>query len=237
MTRNILIIGSAPSAMKARYWESHPFSEIVTINNAWQIRPDWTYNIFPSDFPIKKRPRAGENKRLITASNYVPAQNKFGGFVYGGGTMAFTAAYWALANLFPDNLFFLGCDMIYEGKNTHFYGQGTPDPLRDDITLRSLEAKSARFECFAYLNRCATFNLSEEKKSRLVYRRIKKADLLEKKISTPRPFNKTAFELAREREKLLGYFVEDGKYWKKLNLFDVTEIDALDKFWISCYPT
>ena len=209
MTRNILILGSAPSAIKARSWNNHPFTEIVAINNAWQIRSDWTYNIFPSDFPIEKRTSPGKNKKLITANTYVSAQNKFGGFVYAGGTMAFTAAYWALASLAPDNIFFLGCDMVYQGKNTHFYGQGRPDPIRNDITLRSLEAKSARFECFAYLKKCAIFNLSEEKESRLIYRRIDKSDLWKKKIKKPRPFNTSAFQLAQEKESLLNYFVEE----------------------------
>ncbi len=53
---------------------------------------------------------------------------------------------------------------------THFYGQGTPDPLRRDITLRSLEAKSARLMVLAARQGCAMVNLSTGP-SRLVFPR------------------------------------------------------------------
>lgn len=33
---------------------------------------------------------------VITAKEFVPQQNQLGGFAYSGGTMAFTAANWAL---------------------------------------------------------------------------------------------------------------------------------------------
>ena len=36
---------------------------------------------------------------------------------------------------------YYACDMTYSGNVTHFYGQGTADPLRPDVTLQSLEAK------------------------------------------------------------------------------------------------
>ena len=60
--------------------------------------------------------------------------------------MVFIAGYWAFGTLKPDVIAYLGCDMIYSDKisDNHFYGQGVADPLRDDITLQSLEAKSAR---------------------------------------------------------------------------------------------
>ena len=48
----------------------------------------------------------------MTATDYVPVQNDFGGFVYAGGTMTFTAGYWALGALKPSVLAFLGCDMV-----------------------------------------------------------------------------------------------------------------------------
>jgi len=49
-------------------------------------------------------PHAGETAPLAIClqanESYVPAQNWVnGGFVYGGGTMAFTAGYWALDTL------------------------------------------------------------------------------------------------------------------------------------------
>ncbi len=92
----------------------------------------------------------------------MPAQNAYGGFVYAGGTMAYTAAYWALSALHPRRRWpssAATCTTPPRGA-THFYGTGTPDPLRADITLRSLEAKSARLMILAALQGCAMVNLS-----------------------------------------------------------------------------
>ena len=117
---NILIIGSAPSAIIANSWDLGIFDKIVAINNAWKISPSWTNSIFPEDFPMENRPVPNSNQTVHSASEYVHAQNKFGGFVYAGGTMAFTAAYWSLHTFAPSTISYLGCDMIYLGSKTHF---------------------------------------------------------------------------------------------------------------------
>ena len=232
--KNVLILGSAPNAILAKDWSLTSFNSLVTINNAWKIRSDWNYNIFPTDFPIKNRPTPSPSQYIISANDYVPIQNTFGGFVYAGGTMAITAAYWTLSILKPTNLFFLGCDMVYTGTNTHFYGVGTPDPLRRDISLRSLEAKTTRFECFASLAGCSVFNLSEEPKSRLVYRRKKISEMRTCLIDPPRKIDKSRFDDAIKIETELNYFVNDGKYWKHENEFEPEEVDKLDKIWLDC---
>ncbi len=234
---NVLILGSAPNAVLAKTWPKQSFSSLVTINNAWQIRSDWTYNIFPSDFPKKKRPKPNISQYLVTANEYVSIQNAYGGFVYAGGTMAITAAYWALSTLKPKNLFFLGCDMVYGTGKTHFYGVGTPDPLREDISLRSLEAKTCRFECFASLVGCGVFNLSTEENSRLVYRRKEFSSLSAFSNVKPRSINKENFNQALQLEKKLNYFIPDGKYWKHEHKFKKTEIDNLDSIWLKCLHT
>ena len=96
------------------------------------------------DAAVERQALAGPGQRIVTEAEFVPAQNAYGGFVYAGATMAFTAAYWALHVLRPSVIAVYGCDMQYPAAGpTHFYGMGTPDPLRADITLRSLEAKSA----------------------------------------------------------------------------------------------
>lgn len=231
---NILILGSAPDAILSRDWSLDQFSSIVAINNAWKIHSNWTHNIFPSDFPIKNQPKPNLDQYLVSANEYVPAQNSFGGFVYAGGTMAITAAYWALAVLKPKNLFFLGCDMIYGSGKTHFYGTGTPDPLRKDISLRSLEAKSARFECFASSMGSKVFNLSEEKKSRLIFRRKHITELSTAVNDIPREINSKKFNQALTKENKLNYFIPDGKYWKHEYKFDTLQIDELDKIWLTC---
>ena len=225
----ILIIGSAPDAIEAQSFSREHFQDLVAINNAWNVRKDWDYCIFPDDFPENRRPNEDRDQKLIGSEQYVPIQNKFGGFVYSGGTMAFTAGYWALGHFKPKAIAYIGCDMIYDGEDTHFYGRGTPDPLREDPTLNNLKAKSARLEALAASQNCSIFNLSKKPRSNLVFRR----NSLEKipEDCTPRGVNRFLLKVALQQEKRLGYYVDDGKYWKHLAKFDRERIDALDTLW------
>ncbi len=225
----IVIIGSAPDALEARSFKREFFESLVVINNAWNIRDDWDYCIFPDDFPESRRPHNNKNQRLIGSAEYVPLQNKYGGFVYSGGTMAFTAGYWALGYFKPKAIAYLGCDMIYDGEDTHFYGKGTPDPLRKDPTLKNLKAKSARLEAIAATQNCSIFNLSKRPDSNLIFRRTSLNDILKHNI--PRSLNNTLLKSTLQKEKELGYFVEDGRYWKHLENFDQEKIDLLDDLW------
>lgn len=123
-----LILGSAPDVVRARGWARDGLGAIVAINNAWGVRPDWDWLIHPSDFPPERRPPApGAGQGVRSYEAYVPAVNTYGGFVYAGGTMAFTAAYWTLNALRPQVMAFLGCDMVYARSGaSHFYGRGSP---------------------------------------------------------------------------------------------------------------
>lgn len=225
----VLILGSGPNVVESKTWPRTPFDKIVAINNAWAVRHDWDNLIFPDDFAIERQPvDISENQQIIRASDYVPVQNEFGGFVYAGGTMAFTASYWALGRLRPKVIAVMGCDMIYDSSQTHFYGKGTPDPLRDDKTLRSLEAKSARLEILAARAGCAMVNLSTAK-SRLTFQRSTPA---QSAACTPLQYDKTLVAAALAEEARLGYYVPSGKYWKEEDRFDVDAIDTLDTMWL-----
>ena len=113
MLNTVLILGSAPDAVHSRLWPREVFSSIVAINNAWRVREDWDYLVHADDFPDERLPSTTPRcSAIVKSTEFVPAQNWFGGFVYAGGTMAFTAAYWALKTLKPDILAFAGCDMI-----------------------------------------------------------------------------------------------------------------------------
>ena len=72
----VLIIGSAPDAVEAKSFNKELFQGLVAINNAWNLRNDWDYCIFPDDFPENRRPTKNMNKRLINSNQYVPMQNK-----------------------------------------------------------------------------------------------------------------------------------------------------------------
>jgi len=232
----VLILGSAPQVTACRDWGRAPFDRIVAINNAWRVRPDWDILIHPEDFPEERRPpRAGPGQRIVTAADYVPAQNALGGFVYAGGTMAFTASYWALHALRPAVIAYFGCDMVYEGEpGTHFYGRGTADPLRPDVTLRSLEAKAARLMAFAAAQGCALVNLSAGP-SRLVFPRMTPAALAEAR-PLPRPVDDDRMREALGHEAALGYHVPSGRYWEETARFDPGAIDRVDALWRGMAP-
>ncbi|MFZ5708264.1 MAG: hypothetical protein ACOY4T_01065 [Pseudomonadota bacterium] len=226
----ILILGSGPDALRARDFPGDAFDVILAVNNAHRIRDDWDELIHPWDFPENRRPASlRPGQRLIDDRMFVPAQNALGGFVYAGGTMAFTAGYWALWAHVPRVIAYLGCDMVYPSKGpTHFYGTGTPDPLRDDLTLASLEAKSARLMVMAARRNCAVVNLSTGP-SRLVAPR---ADVGSLRKVRPAPYDTCTALRALGLERALGYVVPSGRYWEEAHRFDRGQIARLDRLWL-----
>ena len=244
----VLLIGSAPDAVQAKDWDLSVFAQRVAINNAWQITPDWDYLVYPEDFAPERLPPTPlkPSQQLIAAPEFVPQQNNFGGFVYAGGTMAFTAGYWALGALKPDLMAFLGCDMVYDaasGESSHFYGQGTPDPLRVDVTLQSLEAKSARFMALAQANNAAVVNLSALPESRLLFPRVEGLDLTTPAVhqqlmqEQSELIDATAVARALQAEQDLGYMVASGRYWEHTAEFDKTKLSDIDDLWLKALRT
>ena len=238
-----LIIGSAPDALVAKDNDLSAFNFRIAINNSWQITSDWDYLVYPEDLVAERLPPSPlkPHQELIDAAKFVPEQNKLGGFVYAGGTMAFTAAYWTLGALRPDLIAFLGCDMIYtatNGESNHFYGHGTSDPLRADITLQSLEAKSVRFLAMANSLNCAVVNLSKLPQSRLVFSRAELDEMskpemcqtfLDRQTIT---LNASRIESALSAEKELGYMVPSGRYWEHLEGLDESKLRQIDNLWL-----
>jgi hypothetical protein len=164
----------------------------------------------------------------VQADQFVPAQNAFGGFVYAGGTMAFTAGYWALHAWRPRVMAFLGCDMVYPDEGpTHFYGIGTADPLREDATLQDLKAKSARLGLMAALRGCACINLSRDQ-SELLFPRANPKTLPGCRPVTP---DKRVVSHLLDAERVLGYFVPSGRYWEQMHLFEQDRLAELDAGW------
>jgi len=231
--KTVLILGSAPNVLAARDLPKSLFSSIVAINNAWSVRGDWDYHISPDDFPVDRMPTdLTARQALVGASDYVPANNAYGGIIYAGATMAFTAGYWVLAALRPSAMVFVGCDMVYSNSgNPHFYGKGSADPLRDDITLRNLEAKSARLMLHAAQQGCACVR-APGAQSRLVFPSVTFEELGQ--IEMPRVrANPTAFDRAQSYEDSLGYFVESGRYWDVAPNYSTEHLDAIDQLWMS----
>jgi hypothetical protein len=242
--RTILLMGSAPDVVRCQAWPKAAFSGIVAINNAWRVRPDWDVLVHAGDFPPDQMPspEALRQAQVFSADHYVPAQNAFGGFVYAGATMALTAAYWTIHSQKPDVLAFLGCDMIYDRPgNTHFYGIGRADPLRDDVTLQSLEAKSARLLIHALRRGTLCVNLSNLPQSRLVLPRLSFEELRQlpperiagMKADLRAGIRSQAVAEAERIERELGYFYEDGMYWNHLDEIDGADLAAIDRLWVA----
>ncbi len=227
----VLILGSGPNAPEARAIPSTAFDALVCINNAWRVRADWTHLVHPEDFPPDRRPQAVTlAQSLIDATVFVPAQNRQGGFVYAGGTMAFTAGYWALDALRPRVIAFFACDMIYPTHGaTHFYGKGTADPLRADPTLQSLRAKAARLQIMAARQGCAVVNLSRSP-SRLVSPRALAAEL--RRMPPPATVPRGR---ADEEETKLNYFVASGRYWETPEAYDPAALRRIDLLWLQAW--
>ena len=247
MTKIALILGSAPDAPRARDIDGDRLSAIVAINNAWKVRDDWTHLVHAGDFPAEAMPSPGPGQQIHAEESYVPANNRFGGIVYAGATMAFTAGYWALDALRPDVMAFCGCDMVYSKSvgATHFYGNGDPDPLRPDPTLQHLEAKANRLMVLAARQGCLCVNLSEKEESRLTFPRFPIADLasLDEKSLAGRlsglrsRFDAEAIETAEATEARADCFVASGDYWNHEDAIDPAALSAIDRLWLSAAPT
>lgn len=232
IVKPVLVLGSAPNVLACKSLPKSLFSSIVAINNAWQVREDWDYHIAPDDFPLERMPQnVRDNQTLVRSDEYVPANNAFGGIIYAGATMAFSTGYWVLSALKPPAMVFFGCDMVYQTQgNGHFYGSGTADPLRDDVTLRNLEAKSARLMLHAAMQDCACLR-PPNGDSRLVFPIAEVSEQGCTDITPPVP-DVTTFRMAKNREAELGYFVESGRYWESDVAILAKEVDLLDQLWI-----
>lgn len=231
----VTILGSGPNVIRAQDWAKAALGHVLVINNAWRVRPDWDSLIHPEDFPQDRWPCAvSANQGVVTAQDYIPANNAYGGVVYAGGTMAFTAAYWALWRHRPHVLAVMGCDMVYPvAVHTHFYGTGTADPLRPDMTLQSLEAKSARILLLAARQGCAVVNLSADP-SRLLFPRGR-IDALAR--MRPLAVDEGAVRTALQAEQDLGARVPSGRYWAEGGEIAPAGLARVDALWLQAYDS
>lgn len=136
--------------------------------------------------------------------------------------------------------------MIYGaavGESNHFYGHGTSDPLRADMTLQSLEAKSVRFMAMANAMNCAVVNLSELPESRLLFPRVSRhelvgADICEGLLAQQNlRLNSVKVAKALATEKALAYMSTSGKYWEQLENFDAAKLSHIDDLWLASVQT
>ena len=112
----VLIVGSAPDALKTADWDTSCFSHTIVINNDWKACPSWSCLIYPEDFPVDRRPGNEDSygKHIVTAEEFVPVQNEFGGFVYAGGTMSFDSVMLGQITLLQILTFDTWTDAMYD---------------------------------------------------------------------------------------------------------------------------
>jgi hypothetical protein len=155
--KKFIILGSGKTAPLIKDFDTTGYT-VLAINNAWRLNKfDWL--IYPSDFVNLPSEEDVKDKKVITFNEYSQVAYRFGGQAKRGNTMMFNAAYYALSYM-PSEILFLGCDMDYptDGSNTHFYGTGTPDPLRLGVT--ELEQLMQRLKDVATQYKCKLYNLS-----------------------------------------------------------------------------
>lgn len=163
--KNAVILGSAPCAPEVERWLGED-TIVIALNNAHRAVSRVDFSLYSDDLPDPhKHPRTAVIGR--SSPQYAPAVQRFGGVLHCGGTMAFNAAYWAIANLPYSQISFFGCDMLYGAGRSHFYGRGRPDPLRRDVSLQNLEAKALRIFFVGLSHQVLFLNASGEARSRL----------------------------------------------------------------------
>jgi hypothetical protein len=235
--RPTLIVGSAPSAADICQLNLG-LVRTVAMNNAWRVKKDFDYLIFPSDFPDQRRAPPSYKARRVTVPGYMSGINAGGGLIFCGATMAFAAGYWAAHSLRTRVVGFYAADMIYPSQESHFYGKGTADPLRKDVSLRSLEAKGVRL--FSYgLSRGVVFvNCSRQSESRLVFPRV---DLI--KLTEAQLHPKKWAELRNAAGDVLRFEAEAPfdrmreTYWTLADTQEKSDfIDRVDQRWLSLLP-
>lgn len=154
--KKILILGSGLTAPRVHDLKLDDWT-VLAINNAYMLNKfDWL--IYPNDFTNIPKANQVNGKKVINFNEYSQVDYKYGGQAKRGNTMMFNAAYYALAQK-PDVIAFLGCDMDYPTSgNTHFYGTGTPDPLR--LGNESLIELIERFATIAKEEGVKVYNMS-----------------------------------------------------------------------------
>jgi hypothetical protein len=236
--KTVAVLGSGPAAPRAADLVCDE-TIVVAMNNAWYAVPRWDYALYSDDFPEASKPPAALRARYGRSSpQYWPAMNACGGLLYCGASMGLAAGYWLLQTLPFSQISYYAADLIYDARKSHFYGQGTADPLRRDISLQDHTAKYLRLFYFGLRQGCLFLNASAAEETRLSFPRVRSgASLRQNLMAELMPALTSAREamdevaeaaLALERSaafdwRALDYwrFIKDAQAWQH-----VAEVDA-----------
>ncbi|MBB5516120.1 hypothetical protein FHS89_002146 [Rubricella aquisinus] len=235
--RPVLILGSAPDALRARDWPRAAFHAIVVLNTAWQVRPDWTHSVMSNDY-AGPRPAPRGRQFLIPDALVAGALERAGGILACGPTMALTAGYWAAEEFAGHPLIWAGCDMLYPDDGpSHFYGRGEADPLRAEPTLRNLPARAARLWWHCLKAGCSVHRLSAVPRSNLPIPRINPEDIGQSSQALPAQqarIHPRIAEAALQHEERMGLSrVARSSTPGPLHVvMSITELDTADALWL-----
>lgn len=177
--RKILLLGSA--GYLPEWWRENREAyldqgfQIVAMNNACEVIGDdchlW---VIPNDYTGKHR--AGDSIPS-NANRYPRATNRAGNWIHRPywlkhpTTILFSALAHVLNEAILDRCFIevhvAGSDMIYKPGKSHFYGQGTADPLRysDSELVKGQEKVMAWYQAHG----CKVFNSGGQEETRLIF--------------------------------------------------------------------
>ena len=69
--------------------------------------------------------------------------------------------------------------------------------------------------------------------SNLTFKKININDLENQTNIEYKKFNENKIDFALRMEKETGYYIQNGKYWKRMNEFDEKKIKEIDDLWLS----
>jgi len=182
----VLIIGSAPEVVSIADQKIPAGCDLFAINNAWRVHPDTKNMIIPGDFPEKNLPPPERGINILRGRQTGRSIENAGGPLFCGTTMVFVAGYFSIWGFTSRQINIFGCNMVYEGEKTHFYGLGSPDPLTKSIYTypgkRNLLAKSVRLFAFGAIQNKLVLNANPQLGSQLFLPPMPNAPLPDEQI-------------------------------------------------------
>lgn len=154
---------------------------VVALNKAWKYRPEVVDYIVHMPFlPGSSRPKVSEFciDKVIDTDQCIPAACHYAEMLGAefsenhkavtGNEIHFYASYWAMSCLHAGMLGYIGCDLDYDGPQTHFYGRGQ-QILWVDRSRESLDVYFDRQLRICAMEGVSLINLSTNPKTRLPY--------------------------------------------------------------------
>jgi hypothetical protein len=232
--KRVLVLGSAHYI--PAWWDQHndiySSHTIVPMNNAWRVVRDREYYWSVSDDFDRIKP---ENTPKILEwppeiSTFYKNMQREGKAQYPTGTMLLNTLHmligWAKYLGVESTIDVAGSDFDYSSDRTHFYGKGSPDPLR--FGLEWLVDELANVEEGSRANGCTIRNVGCYEPSLLPFE-IPESVYMLKTADSGEILNE-ALTYMEEGCKILhigAHKCEEWEYYKGLNPSKVTWVDPL----------